>query len=66
MKGEGIMTRPIDADAVPVRRGKWIHYKDEHTCSLCYGVVTGDWDDEDYYEYCPFCGARMNYHDHQG
>ena len=49
-------------DAEPVRHGYWINYKDEHTCSQCYGVVIeevvdGEWSD---YDYCPFCGAKMN------
>ena len=42
------------------RTGKWIHYKDEHTCSKCGETVTGDWNEENYYDYCPHCGARMD------
>ena len=49
-------------NAEPVRHGYWINYKDEHTCSQCYGVVIeelvdGEWSD---YDYCPFCGAKMD------
>lgn len=44
-------------DAAPVIHGKWVHYKDEHTCSKCGETVTGDWDED--YDYCPHCGARM-------
>ena len=45
-------------DAVPVKHGKWTHYKDEHTCSKCGETVTGGWDED--YDYCPNCGARMD------
>ena len=46
------------SDAVPVKHGKWTHYKDEHTCSKCGETVTGGWDED--YDYCPNCGARMD------
>ncbi len=40
--------------------GKWINYKDEHRCSCCGEVVTGDWFyEDDAYSYCPNCGADM-------
>lgn len=54
-----IMNMPR-VDAEPVRHGKWIHYKDEHTCTNCGQTVTGDWNAENYYDYCPHCGARMD------
>ena len=45
----------------PVRHGTWRNYKDEHTCSVCGEVVTGDWMYEDSaYDYCPNCGAKMD------
>ena len=45
----------------PVRHGTWRNYKDEHTCSVCGEVGTGDWMYEDSaYDYCPFCGAKMD------
>lgn len=48
-------------DAQPVRHGTWRNYKDEHTCSVCGEVVTGDWMyDDSAYDYCPLCGARMD------
>lgn len=42
------------------KTGKWINHKDEHRCSCCGEVVTGDWYyEDDAYSYCPNCGARM-------
>lgn len=42
------------------KTGKWINHKDEHRCSCCDEVVTGDWFyEDDAYSYCPNCGARM-------
>lgn len=42
------------------KTGEWINYKDEHRCSCCGEVITGDWFYEDEaYSYCPNCGARM-------
>lgn len=41
-------------------RGEWENYKDEHRCSNCGEVVIGDWYDTDnWYDFCPNCGARM-------
>ncbi len=49
--------------AIPTAKpkaGKWLDYKDEHQCSLCKEVVIGDWhNDDDWFEYCPNCGAKM-------
>ena len=48
-----------DCKIRPSSKGYWINYKDEHRCSNCNEVVTGDWDDEYWYDFCPFCGAEM-------
>lgn len=42
-------------------KGHWITYKDEHLCSVCKGVVTDEWyHEDDYYDYCPWCGIEMD------
>lgn len=28
-------------------------------CSKCEGVISTDWDGSEYFEYCPYCGARV-------
>lgn len=30
----------------------------EFKCSKCEGVISTDWDGSEYFEYCPYCGAR--------
>ncbi len=41
-------------------QGEWKNYKDEHRCSACGEVVIGDWYcDDEWYSYCPNCGADM-------
>ena len=56
---DGIVSLPT-VDAVPVRHGRWIHYKggysDHYECTACGKpiVLTAKWD------FCPNCGARMN------
>ena len=41
-------------------RGEWENYKDEHRCSNCGEVVIDDWyDTDDWYNFCPNCGAKM-------
>ena len=30
----------------------------EFKCSKCEGVISTDWDGIEYFEYCPYCGAR--------
>lgn len=46
------------------KTGKWINHKDEHQCSICGEVVIeevydGEWGSNGIYEYCPYCGAKM-------
>lgn len=41
------------------KRGHWINYKDEHQCSVCRNVVCEEWHDDEQYDYCPYCGAKM-------
>lgn len=31
----------------------------EFKCSKCEGVISADWDGSEYFEYCPYCGARV-------
>lgn len=31
----------------------------EFKCSKCEGVISTDWDGSEYFEYCPYCGARV-------
>ena len=42
------------------QKGRWSNYKDEHCCSVCKCVVISDcWDEDIRYDYCPYCGAKM-------
>lgn len=31
----------------------------EFKCSECEGVISTSWDGIEYFEYCPYCGARV-------
>lgn len=31
----------------------------EFKCSKCEGVISADWDGSEYFEYCPYCGAKV-------
>lgn len=31
----------------------------EFKCSKCEGVISTDWDGSEYFEYCPYCSARV-------
>lgn len=46
-------------DVRPVTHGHWKNWKDEHTCSVCRGVVIKVWGDDEY-DYCPYCGNPMD------
>ena len=48
-----------------LKRGEWINYKDEHQCSVCRNVVCDEWYDDEQYDYCPYCGAKMEVQDGQ-
>lgn len=46
------------------KTGKWINHKDEHQCSICGEVVVeevhdGEWGSQGIYEYCPYCGNKL-------
>lgn len=42
------------------KKGRWINYKDEHCCSVCDWIIIEEcWDEENRYDYCPYCGADM-------
>ena len=51
------------ADVVPVKHGRWeqkdmfARYHWMHTCSVCGNPV---YDKTKLYNYCPYCGARMD------
>lgn len=49
-------------DAVPVRHGHWIDWKDEHQCSECRETTIVDyyvWSVEKF-NFCPYCGVNMD------
>lgn len=31
----------------------------EFKCRKCEGVISADWDGSEYFEYCPYCGAKV-------
>lgn len=31
----------------------------EFKCSKCEGIISTEWDGIEYFDYCPYCGARM-------
>lgn len=50
------------ADAAPVVHGHWIDHKDEHQCSVCkeFTVVDAYVWIQLRYDFCPYCGAKMD------
>jgi DNA-directed RNA polymerase subunit RPC12/RpoP len=45
----------------PIEHGYWINRSnDKHVCSVCQAIVYSEWAIEDEYDYCPFCGAKMD------
>lgn len=49
-------------DAAPIVHGRWIDQKDEHQCSACKEFTVVDtyaWMQLQY-DFCPYCGARMD------
>lgn len=59
---EAIDTAPtIDPESLrPVARLEPVDPESdiEFKCSKCEGVISTDWDGSEYFEYCPYCGAR--------
>ena len=56
--------KPVDCPLKEVNakpKGKWITYKDEHQCSCCKEIiiVSDDYWNDNEYDYCPYCGAKM-------
>lgn len=50
----------LEIPSIEPKRGEWKNYKDEHYCSNCGEVVIDDWyDTDDWYNFCPNCGAEM-------
>ena len=52
----------IDPEALrPVARWEPVNPESdvEFKCSKCEGIISTDWDGSEYFEYCPYCGARM-------
>ncbi len=65
MSEPGVLLKDIEAqpsvDAEPVRYGKWIGSNDEDyfaNCSEC-GYQMDVHREHGYFNYCPYCGARM-------
>ena len=56
---DDILLENAIANGTPLPKGHWINYKDEHRCSECNEVITGDWYEEYWYDFCPNCGADM-------
>lgn len=50
------------ADVVEVVHAEWVHIIENHyKCSNCWGRANvPEFLNEPLYEYCPFCGARMD------
>lgn len=38
----------------------------EFKCSKCEGIISTDWDGSEYFEYCPYCGAKMGVGEYLG
>ena len=45
------------ADVAEVKRGKWIKRNNERKCSCCKFIY---YSNNDCWNYCPNCGAKMN------
>lgn len=56
---ECLVRNATTKDVRPVVHGHWKNWKDEHTCSVCRGVVIKVWGDDEY-DYCPYCGNPMD------
>ena len=58
------MPEGIIADVAPVRRGRWVSvpHKLARVCSVCNRDEPCKFADidADVYDYCPYCGARMD------
>ena len=52
-------------DAVPIRRGLWIDDHDYLKCPKCMAMVNRDFTffDIGNWNYCPNCGAKMDFED---
>ena len=52
------------ADVAEVRHGEW-DYEDsdvgwtDYSCSVCRNIITTSADEDELYNYCPYCGAKM-------
>lgn len=49
-------------DAAPVVHARWIDHKDEHQCTACkeFTVVDAYVWMQLRYDFCPYCGARID------
>lgn len=64
-----LLEKAPTADVVEVKHGKWEYqnsdeYSDEYwsdyKCSFCGNIITALSDEDELYNYCPYCGARID------
>ncbi|WP_370768336.1 HNH endonuclease [Ruminococcus sp.] len=57
--------KPIKSDVQEIKHGKWVSTGNalgytEYHCSECYNYLFLDSKDDELYNYCPHCGAKMD------
>ncbi len=62
---ENLIQKQPTADVAEVRHGKW-DYEDsdlgwtDYSCSVCRNIITTSANEDELYNCCPYCGARMD------
>ena len=62
---ENLIQKQPTADVVETRHGKW-DYEDsdvgwtDYSCSVCRNIITTSANENELYNCCPYCGARMD------